>query len=117
MPMFFGDNEGRTVTINGVHSRSMLTDYFFPQANEEGLNGMWFRQDIATCHIMATAKIRFKFVGFFFPRKRERQVLCGCSNVEHLKTNIHAAISEIILHTLENALTDWVNKQKILGNR
>jgi len=48
-PVFFENEEGAAVTVNGVRNRGMLED-FFPRMEEKDIDDIWFQQDGATCH-------------------------------------------------------------------
>ena len=49
-PYFFPDEQDRYITENGKRYRSMITEYFWSQLDDMGLEDMWFRQDGATSH-------------------------------------------------------------------
>ena len=51
-PYFFEEN-GETVTVNGIRYRAMLQDFFLPELRRlvgRNIRNQWFQQDGATCH-------------------------------------------------------------------
>lgn len=48
--IFFKNENGRNVTVNGVRYREMITDFLVPKIQELDINDLWFQQDGATCH-------------------------------------------------------------------
>lgn len=49
-PYVFRNEEGATVTVNGVRYRHMLNTFLFPKLQELNIDNLWFQQDGATCH-------------------------------------------------------------------
>jgi len=48
-PDFQADN-GNAVTVNAERCRDMVTEFSWPDLHNIDTEGMWFRQDGATCH-------------------------------------------------------------------
>ncbi|GFU23237.1 putative transposable element [Trichonephila clavipes] len=49
-PYFFKNDEGHNVTVNGDRYRAMITNFFFPELDNNDAQELWFQQDGATCH-------------------------------------------------------------------
>ena len=49
-PLFFENEQGETVTVNGDRYRAMLNEFLFTKIEEEDIGNIWFQQDGATCH-------------------------------------------------------------------
>ena len=54
--IFFENEQGEAVTVNGDRYRAMLNEFMFIKIEEEDIGNIWFQQDGATCH---TAKATF----------------------------------------------------------
>jgi len=63
-PYFFENARGDAVTVNGDRYRGMLTNYFWHQLDNIGIEDMWFQQDGATCH---TARETMQLLHTKFP--------------------------------------------------
>ena len=48
--IFFGNEKGEAVTINGDCYRAMVNEFLFTKIEEADIGNIWFRQDGATCH-------------------------------------------------------------------
>ncbi|GFW28939.1 putative transposable element [Trichonephila clavipes] len=48
--VFFKNDEGHNVTVNGDRYRAMITNFFIPELNNHDVQELWFQQDGATCH-------------------------------------------------------------------
>ena len=48
--IFFENQQGKAVTINGDRYRAMLNEFLFTKIEEEDIDNIWFQQDGATCH-------------------------------------------------------------------
>ncbi|GFU27556.1 DUF4817 domain-containing protein [Trichonephila clavipes] len=48
--IFFKNDEGHDVIVNGDRYRAMITNFFIPELNNHDVQELWFRQDGATCH-------------------------------------------------------------------
>ncbi|GFU31545.1 uncharacterized protein TNCV_3539431 [Trichonephila clavipes] len=48
--IFFKNDEGHSVTVNGDRCRAMITNFFIPELNNQDVQELWFQQDGATCH-------------------------------------------------------------------
>ncbi|GFW63569.1 uncharacterized protein TNCV_402351 [Trichonephila clavipes] len=48
--LFFKNDEGHNVTVNGERYRAMITNFFIPEWNNHDVQELWFQQDGATCH-------------------------------------------------------------------
>ena len=49
-PFFFGNEQGKAVTINGNCHRSMLNEILFLKIEEEDIGNIYFQQDCAAYH-------------------------------------------------------------------
>ncbi|GFU84121.1 uncharacterized protein TNCV_4504211 [Trichonephila clavipes] len=47
--IFFKNDEGYNVTVNGDRYRAMITNFFIPELNNHDVRELWFQQDGATC--------------------------------------------------------------------
>lgn len=134
-PYFFENEAGATVTVNGITYRNMLTSFLWPYLEDIDLDDVWFQQDGAPCHTagLTIAEVREKFDGRIIsrngdvnwpPRSCDLTPLdfylwgavkdkCYADNpqtINHLKTNIEAAIAEIEPHTIQNVLRNWTDR-------
>ncbi|GFW85815.1 hypothetical protein TNCV_854641 [Trichonephila clavipes] len=48
--IFFKNDEGHNVTVNGDQYRAMSTNFFIPELNNHDVQELRFQQDGATCH-------------------------------------------------------------------
>ncbi|GFW28940.1 putative transposable element [Trichonephila clavipes] len=48
--VFFKNDEGHNVTVNGDRYRATITNFFIPELNNHDVQELWFQQDGATCH-------------------------------------------------------------------
>ena len=48
--IFFENEQGNTVTVNGDRYRAMLNEFLFTKIEEEDIGNIWFQQYGATCH-------------------------------------------------------------------
>ena len=48
--MFFENEEGEAVTVNGDRYRAMLNKFLFTKFEEEDISNIWFQQDGAAYH-------------------------------------------------------------------
>ena len=48
-PVFFENEPGEAVTVNGDRYRAMLKKFLFPKIEEENIGNIWFQQDAAKC--------------------------------------------------------------------
>ena len=53
-PLFFENEQGEAVTINGNHYRAMLKEFLFTKIEKEDIGNIWFQQEGATCHTAET---------------------------------------------------------------
>ena len=49
-PIFFENEQGKAVTVNGDRYRAMLMEFLFTKIEEEDIGNIWFQQDGVTCH-------------------------------------------------------------------
>ncbi|GFT27182.1 putative transposable element [Trichonephila clavipes] len=49
-PYFCKNDEDHNVTVNGDRYRAMITNFLFPELNNQDVQELWFLQDGATCH-------------------------------------------------------------------
>ncbi|GFV32217.1 uncharacterized protein TNCV_1675051 [Trichonephila clavipes] len=47
--LYFKNDEGHNVTVNGDRYRAMITNFFIPELNNQDVQELWFQQDGATC--------------------------------------------------------------------
>ena len=112
----------------------MLNEFLFTKIEEEDIGNIWFQQDGATCH---TAEATLDVLRLVFedriisrradvvwpPRSCDLTPLddyirgaaadkCYAAKLEiidALNDNIHEAIGEIQLHTIDNVLKNWTD--------
>ena len=48
--IFFDNEQGAAVTVNGERYCAMLSEFLFPKIEEDDMVDIWFQQDKATCH-------------------------------------------------------------------
>ena len=49
-PVFFENEQGETVTVNGARYRAVLNEFLFTKIEEKDIGDIWFQQDSAACH-------------------------------------------------------------------
>ena len=49
VPVFFENQQGEAVTVNGDRYRGILNEFLFTKIEEEVIGNIWFQQDGATC--------------------------------------------------------------------
>ena len=50
MAIFFENEQGEAVTVNGDRYRAMLNEFLFTKIKKKDIGNIWFQQDGATCH-------------------------------------------------------------------
>ena len=48
--IFFENEQGAAVTVNGECYRAILNEFLFPKIEEDDMEDIWFQQDGATSH-------------------------------------------------------------------
>ncbi|GFX69987.1 DUF4817 domain-containing protein [Trichonephila clavipes] len=48
--LFFKNDEGHYVTVNGDRYRAMITNFSIPELNNHDVQELWYQQEGATCH-------------------------------------------------------------------
>ena len=48
--IFFENEQGEAVTVNGDRYRAMLNEFLFTKIEKGDIGNIWFQQDGATCH-------------------------------------------------------------------
>ena len=48
--LFFENEQGEAVTVNGDRYRAMLNDFLFTKIEEKDIGNVWFQQDGVTCY-------------------------------------------------------------------
>ena len=48
--IFFENEQGEVVTVNGNRYRAMLKEFLFTKIEEEDIGNIWFQQDKTTLH-------------------------------------------------------------------
>ena len=132
---FFQNEQGEAITVNGDRYRTMLNKFLFTKIDEVDIGNIWFQQDSATFYLAeATLDVlRPVFEDRIMSRKADvvwpprscdltllDYYLWGAvkdkcytdkpETIDALKDNIHEAISEIQLHTIDNVLTNWTDR-------
>ena len=108
--------------VNGDHYRAMLNEFLFTKIKEEDIGNIWFQQDSFTCHTAEATLVVLRpvFEGRIISRRTDVDwpprscdltpldyYLWGADKpetIDALKDNIHKAIGEIQLHTIDNVL-------------
>ena len=54
-PIFFENEQGEAVTVNGDRYKAMLKEFLFKKIKEEDIGNFWFQQNVATCHTAEAA--------------------------------------------------------------
>ena len=134
-PVFFENEQGVAVTVNGDRYRAMLNEFLFPKIEEEDIGNNWFQQDGAMCH---TAKATLDILRLVFedriinhraevvwpPRScdlapldyylwgaaKDKYYADKPETIDALKDNINEVIGEIQLHTIDNVLKNWTDR-------
>ena len=113
----------------------MLNEFLFTKIEEEEIGNIWFQQDAATCHtaeatldvlrpVFEDRTIIRRADVFWPPRSCDltplNYYLWGAvkdkcyadkrETIDALKDNIREAIGEIQLHTIDNVLTNWIDR-------
>ena len=119
-PFFLQDEQGDAVTVNGSRYRAMLNEFLFTQIKEE---------DGAPCHTaeatldvlrpvfedrIITAAELMSFGHFGAAVWHRWTIICGCyadKTIDALKDNIRETIGEIQLHTIDNVLKNWTDRE------
>lgn len=133
-PYFFEENE-RTVSVNAVRYREMITTFFLPKLQEMNIGDVWFQQDGATAH---TARCSIELLRENFPNRlislrgdlpwpARSPDLAPCDfflwgylksvvyndrprTLVHLKDNIRKAIADIPIDMLERVHQNFKNR-------
>ena len=134
-PIFFKNEQGEAVTVNGDRYRAMLNEFLFTKIEEEDIGNIWFQQD-GTTYYPAEATSDIVIPVFEDPIiSRRADVVwpprsCGLipldyylwvavkdecyadkpETIDALKDNICEAISEVQLHTMDNVLNNLTDR-------
>ena len=123
-PVFFENQQGEDVTVNGDCYRAMLNEFLFTKSEEEDIGNIWIQQDSATCH---TGKATLDVLRPVFedhiiscradvvwpPRRCDLTPLDAVKDkcyvdkpetINALNDNIREDIRETQLHTIDNVL-------------
>lgn len=134
-PYFFENEDGDSVTVNGVRYRDMLTNFLWPLLDDLDLEQLWFQQDGATCHTsretidLLRTKFRNRIISrfgdihwparscdlspldyFLWGNVKDRCYSNDPRTINALKENIRQAIREIEPQTIDNVLQNWVKR-------
>ena len=113
----------------------MLNEFLFTKIEEDNIGNIWFQQDGDTCHTAeATLDVLCPVFEDCIISRRANVVwppqscdftpldyyLCGAvkdkcyadkpETIDALKDNIHEAIGETQLHTIDNVLKNWTDR-------
>ncbi|GFV53507.1 putative transposable element [Trichonephila clavipes] len=134
-PYFFKNDEGHNVTVNGDRYRAMITNFSFPELNNQDVQELWFQQDGATCHTArATIDLlkdtfgdhlisRFGPVNwpprsfdltpldyFLWGYVKSLVYADKPQTLDHLEDNIHRVIVDIRPQMLEKVIGNWTSR-------
>lgn len=135
MDLFFQNEAGRAVTVNGDRYRDMINDFLWQELEDINLDEVWFQQDGATCHTAALTinLLRTKFNNrvisrfgdvnwpprscditpldyFLWGALKDKVYADNPQTIDHLKQNIQAQIAQIELQTVNNVLENWCSR-------
>ncbi|GFW72235.1 neuroligin-1 [Trichonephila clavipes] len=133
--LFFKNDEGHNVTVNGDRYRAMITNFFIPELNNHDVQELWFQQDGAT---RQTARATIDLLKDTFgdrlisrfgpvnwpPRSCDLTpldyFLWGYvkslvyadkpQTLDHLEDNIHRVIADIWPQMLEKVIENWTSR-------
>ena len=121
------NDQGEAVTVNGDRYRAMLNEFLFTKIEEENIDNIWFQQETTQpkLHSMFCAlflKIALSprssdstpFAYYLWDAFKDKCYVDKPETIDNLKDNIHEAIGEIQLHTIDNVLKNWTNRVGIL---
>ena len=134
-PFFFENKQGEAFTDNGDPYQAMLSEFLFTKIEEDDIGNNWFQQDGATCHTAEAILdvLRPVFKDRIISRKADvvwpfwscdltplAYYLWGAvkdkcygdkpETIDALKDNIHEAIGEIQLHTIDKVFKNWTDR-------
>ncbi|GFV60804.1 DUF4817 domain-containing protein [Trichonephila clavipes] len=133
--IFFKNDEGHNVTVNGDRYRAIITNFFIPELNNHDVQELWFQQDGATCHT-ARATIDLlkdtfgdRLISHFGPVNWPPRscdltpldyFLWGyvkslvyadkLQTLDHLEDNIPRVIADIRPQMLEKVIENWTSR-------
>ena len=124
--MFFENEQGEAVIVNGDRYRAMLNEFFFTKIEEEDIGCVWFQQDGAKCHIADVFEDRIisrradvvwppgscdltPLNYYLWGAVKDKCYADKPETIDALKDNIREAISEIQLYTIDNVLKNWTD--------
>ena len=113
----------------------MLNEFLFTNIEEEDIGNIWFQQDRATCHtaeathdvlrpdfedriigrradvVWPPSRLDLKPLDYYLwgPLK-DKCYADKPETMDALKNNIHEAIGEMQLHTIDNVLKNWTDR-------
>ncbi|GFV07652.1 transposable element Tc3 transposase [Trichonephila clavipes] len=113
--IFFKNDEGHNVTVNGDRYRAMITNFFIPELNNHDVQELWFQQDGETCH---TARATIDLLSCDLTPLD--YLLCGYvkslvyvdkpQTLDHLEDNICRVIADIRPQMLEKVIENWTSR-------
>lgn len=134
-PYFFVNENGNTVTVNGIRYRSMLTEFFWPEINNIEYQNMWFQQDGATSHTardtidLLKEKFDKKIISrngsvnwpprscdltpldfFLWGYVKSLVYVNKPANLDELRINIEKAIAEISIDIFPKVIENWIQR-------
>ncbi|GFV13252.1 putative transposable element [Trichonephila clavipes] len=134
-PYFFKNDEGHNVTVNGDRYRSMITNFFISELNNNDVQELCFQQDGATCHTArATIDLlkdtfgdhlisRFGPVNwpprscdltpldyFLWGYVKSLVFVDKPQTLDHLEDNIRRVIADIRPQMLEKVIENWTSR-------
>ena len=64
-PYFFENEAGAALLVNGLHYRTMINEFLWPELEDMDVDDVYFQQDGATCHVSGEiiGLLREKFPG------------------------------------------------------
>ena len=136
-PFLIENKQCATVTVNGKRYHAMLNEFLFPKIEEDDMNDIWFQQDGATCHTANVTIDLFCTVFenriinrnsdvnllprsydltsldyFFWGAVKDKYYANLPETIEALKHEMEVAIRGIEAQTIENVLTNWVDRME-----
>ena len=134
-PVFFQNEQGEAVTVNGDRYRAMLTEFLFTKIEEGDIGNIWFQQSGAACHTAEATldvlrpvfevRIISHRTDVVWPPRNCNLTPLDCylwrpvkdkfyadrpETIDALKDNIREVIGRIQLHTIDNVLKNWTDR-------
>ena len=133
--IFFENEQGEAVAVNGDRYRALLNEFLFIKIEEEDIGNIWFQQDGATCHtaeavfyvlrpvledriISRRADIVWAprswnltpFDYYLWGAVKDKCDAGKPERIDALMDNIREVFVEIQLHTIDNVLKTWTDR-------